>query len=125
MTDKKRILFVDDDPSVLAGLRNVFYRDRNRWEMVFAAGGEQALVEVERAAFDAIVSDMRMPGIDGVKLLERVRELSPRTARIMLSGSADKEEIDRATRAVDELLSKPCDSATLRATLERLISRVL
>jgi YesN/AraC family two-component response regulator len=122
-SDKKRILFVDDDPSVLAGLRNIFHRDRKRWDMVFANGGEEALTELEASSFDVVVSDMRMPGVDGVMLLEKVRELSPRTARVMLSGSADKEEVDRATRAVDELLGKPCDSKTLRATLERLIAK--
>jgi YesN/AraC family two-component response regulator len=122
-SDKKHILFVDDDPSVLAGLRNIFHKDRKRWEMVFANGGEAALLELERTTFDIVVSDMRMPGVDGVMLLETVRERSPHTARVMLSGSADKDEVERATRAVDVLLGKPCDSATLRATLERLLSR--
>jgi CheY-like chemotaxis protein len=120
---KKRILFVDDDPHVLAGLRNIFHRDRARWELVFAESGEAALVEIERSRFDVVVCDMRMPGIDGVTVLEQVREKSPRTARVMLSGSADKEEVARATAAVDELLGKPCNSATLRATLERMMNR--
>lgn len=122
-TAKKRILFVDDDPQVLAALRNVFHRDRQRWEMVFANDPEVALAEVERAAFDAVVCDMRMPGMDGLQLLEHVREHSPRTARVMLSGTADRNEVDRATAAVDELLGKPCPSATLRATLERITNR--
>jgi CheY-like chemotaxis protein len=125
MSEMKRILFVDDDPSVLAGLRNVFFRDRKRWEMVFAGSGEAALAELEHGRFDAVVSDMRMPGMTGVALLERVRAVSPRTVRIMLSGSADSDEVVRATAAVDELLTKPCDSATLRSTLERLIGRVV
>ncbi len=118
----KRVLFVDDDPSVLAGLRNVFHRERGRWEMVFAGGGAQALEELAKGSFDAVVSDMRMPGIDGVTLLEHVRDTSPRTARVMLSGSADQTEVDRATAAVDELLGKPCDTRTLRATLERMMA---
>jgi len=118
---KKRILFVDDDPSILAGLRNVFHRERARWDMVFASGGEQALEELARAPFDVVVSDMRMPGMDGVALLEQVRETYPCTARVMLSGSADKEEVDRATAAVDALLGKPCDTKTLRATVERMM----
>jgi CheY-like chemotaxis protein len=120
---RKRILFVDDDPNVLAGLRNVFHRDRARWDLVFANSGEAALVEIEQSRFDVVVCDMRMPGIDGVEVLERVRETSPTTARVMLSGSADKDEVDRATAAVDILLDKPCGSATLRATLERMINR--
>jgi CheY-like chemotaxis protein len=120
---RKRILFVDDDLQVLAGLRNVFHRDRQRWDMVFANDPEVALAELYRTVFDAVVCDMRMPGMDGLQLLERVREHSPRTARVMLSGTADREEVDRATAAVDELLGKPCASAILRATLERMTNR--
>jgi CheY-like chemotaxis protein len=119
---KKKILFVDDEPAVLAGLRNVFFRDRARWEMTFANGGEAALAALANAKFDVVVSDMRMPGIDGAELLERVKRESPGTVRIMLSGSADKEEVDRATASVDELLGKPCDTKTLRMTIERLMA---
>jgi CheY-like chemotaxis protein len=120
---KTRILFVDDEPAVLAGLRNVFHRDRVRWDMAFANGGEAALVAIAAGGFDVIVSDLRMPGIDGATLLERVKRDSPHTVRIMLSGSADGEEVERATAAVDQLLGKPCDTKTLRTTIERLIAR--
>ena len=123
MSDTKmRILFVDDEPHVLAGLRNVFYRERARWDMTFASSGEDALAELAIANFDVVVSDMRMPGIDGLALLDRVKQKSPRTARIMLSGSADKDEVERATASVDELLGKPCDAKTLRLTIERWIA---
>ena len=121
MTPKKRILFVDDDPCVLAGLRNVFYRERTRWELVFANGGEQALAELGRGRFDVVVTDMRMPGIDGLALLEQVRAVSPSTRCVMLSGSAHQDEVNRAAAVVDELLGKPCDTSTLRSTLERML----
>ena len=61
---KKRILFVDDEPAILAGLQNLLYKDRKRWDMVFALGGQLALDEIRKAPFDIVVSDMRMPGID-------------------------------------------------------------
>ena len=120
---KKRILFVDDDPQVLAGLRNLMHRERGRWETVFVEAGGLALEELARAPFDVVVSDMRMPGMDGVELLEKVRERWPTTARIMLSGSADRDEVARATAAVDELLGKPCSGAMLKETLERMMTR--
>lgn len=120
---KKRILFVDDDPSVLAGLRNLMHRERMRWEAVFANSGASALHELSQARFDVIVSDMRMPEMDGVELLEQVRDRWPETARIMLSGSADREEVVRASEAVDELLGKPCSSMVLKAALERILER--
>jgi DNA-binding NtrC family response regulator len=118
-TGKRKILFVDDEQAILDGIRNVLHRDRQRWDMTFAHGPEAALAAIANESFDVIVSDMRMPGIDGATLLNRVKAESPRTSRIMLSGSADQDEIERATAAVDELLGKPCDARTLRATIER------
>jgi CheY-like chemotaxis protein len=116
---RKRILFVDDDPSVLNALSNVLRRERHRWDMVFANGGEQALAELRTATFDAIVSDMRMPGIDGAQLLEVVRRDSPTTVRIMLSGS----DCETALDSVDELLAKPCSARLLRETLDRMMQQ--
>jgi CheY-like chemotaxis protein len=120
---KKRILFVDDDPSILAGLKGVLFRDRKRWDMVFAQGGDAAIAELDAGTFDAVVSDMRMPGIDGAMLLERVRRLAPQTRRVILSGSADADDVQRAAAAAEEVLTKPCDAVTLRGTLERLLAR--
>lgn len=119
---KKRILFVDDEPSILAGLQNLLYKDRRRWDMVFAPSGEVALEKLRAQRFDVVVSDMRMPGMDGATLLNRVREASPSTARIMLSGHAEREAIVRALPALHQLLAKPCDAPTLRATIERALA---
>ncbi len=116
---KKRILFVDDEPSILAGLQNLLYKDRRRWDMTFANSGEAALEKLHAQPFDVVVSDMRMPGMDGATLLNRVKDASPATARIMLSGHAEREAIVRALPALHQLLAKPCDAATLRATIER------
>ncbi|HET7504052.1 MAG TPA: response regulator [Kofleriaceae bacterium] len=116
---KKRILFVDDEPAILAGLQNLLYKDRRRWEMVFALGGQLALDEIRKAPFDIVVSDMRMPGIDGAMLLNLIKDEWPATVRIMLSGHADREAIVRALPALHQLLSKPCDANTLRGAIER------
>jgi HD-like signal output (HDOD) protein len=123
-TVKKRILFVDDEPAILAGLQNLLYKDRKRWEMVFALGGQLALDEVRKAPFDIVVSDMRMPGIDGAMLLNLVKDECPATVRIMLSGHADREAIVRALPALHQLLSKPCDAITLRGAIERSLDGV-
>lgn len=117
--EKKRILFVDDEPAILAGLQNLLYKDRRRWDMVFALGGQLALDEVRRSPFDIVVSDMRMPGIDGAMLLNVIKDECPATVRIMLSGHADREAIVRALPALHQLLSKPCDANTLRGAIER------
>jgi HD-like signal output (HDOD) protein len=121
---KKRILFVDDEPAILAGLQNLLYKDRKRWEMVFALGGQLALDEIRKAPFDIVVSDMRMPGIDGAMLLNLIKDECPATVRIMLSGHADREAIVRALPALHQLLSKPCDATTLRGAIERSLDGI-
>jgi len=85
----KRILFVDDEPMVLTGLKRSLHPMRAEWEMVFAAGGDEALAAIDRQTFDIIVTDMRMPGMDGAQLLEEVQRRSPQTLRMVLSGQSD------------------------------------
>jgi HD-like signal output (HDOD) protein/CheY-like chemotaxis protein len=114
-----RILFVDDEPSVLDGLRNVLRKERKRWKMVFALGAEAALAEIEAAHFDVVVSDMRMPGMDGAALLQAIRERDPSVTRIILSGHAERDLLIRALPVAHQFLSKPCDADVLRAVVQR------
>jgi HD-like signal output (HDOD) protein len=120
----KRILFVDDDASVLDALRNLLRKRRNEWDMVFAVGGHEALAELDKAAngqaaFDVVVTDMRMPGMDGAELLKRVRDHFPGTARIVLSGHAERDAVVRALPVTHQFLNKPCDATMLRSVVER------
>jgi HD-like signal output (HDOD) protein len=119
VTDRKRILFVDDEAAILASLSNLLRRDRHRWDLVFANGGPEGAHLIETSTFDVVVTDMRMPELDGAQLLELVRRTSPRTIRIMLSGHAESEAVIRALPLVHQFISKPCDIKTLRALLER------
>ena len=116
---KHAVLFVDDEPAILAGLKNLFRRERERWDIVVAQSGEQALQELQKRPFTVVVSDMRMPGVDGATLLTEIKERSPSTVRIMLSGQADRDSIVRALPALHQLLSKPCEVNVLRGVLER------
>lgn len=115
----KRILFVDDEQRILDGLQGLLRKQRKQWDMVFALGGQQALTELERGPFDVVVSDMRMPGIDGVALLQTVKERYPATARIILSGHAERDAVVRALPVAHQFLSKPCDAEVLRTVVER------
>ncbi len=115
----KRVLFVDDDASVLDAFKNILRKRRNEWDMVFVVGGIAALAELEKGPFDVVVTDMRMPGMDGAALLTRVRDTYPATARIVLSGHADRDAIVRALPVTHQFLNKPCDAATLRDVVER------
>jgi HD-like signal output (HDOD) protein/CheY-like chemotaxis protein len=116
----KRILFVDDESKVLDGIRRMLYHDRNRWEMEFAVGAEAALKKCEERSFDVVVSDMRMPGMDGAAFLGKICDLYPSAARIILSGYSDVEVSARAVSVAHRFLNKPCTAAELQSTLERV-----
>src|SRR3954471_12966129 len=116
---KRRILFVDDEQNVLDGLRNLLRRQRQQWDMLFVTSGKAALEELARQPVDVIVSDMRMPGMDGAELLTRIRDLYPQTARIVLSGHAEREAIARVVSVAHQFLSKPCDADAVRKVVER------
>jgi HD-like signal output (HDOD) protein len=118
----KRILFVDDESNVLDGIRRLLYADRMRWDMQFVLGGEAALKACEAASFDAVVSDMRMPGMDGATLLGHIRDRYPGTARIILSGYSEDSLARRAVPVAHRFLSKPSSSSELRSMIERVCS---
>jgi HD-like signal output (HDOD) protein/ActR/RegA family two-component response regulator len=119
MTAAGRILFVDDDAGILTGLRNTFRKQRYSWDMVFADSGESALRELRGAPFDVVVSDMRMPGMDGAALLQHVREEFPAVVRIILSGHSEREALVRSLPVCHQFLSKPCQGDVLKGVLER------
>lgn len=115
-----RILFVDDEAHVLDGLRDLLRRRRRGWEMVMALGGAAALRELDAGApFDVVVSDMRMPDIDGAALLEHVRDRSPGSVRIMLSGQTELDAALHAVSVAHQFLAKPCDRDELVGAIER------
>lgn len=118
MTRRPRLLFVDDDSSLLDGLRRVFRAERGRWETAYASSGDEALSLLQIASFDVVVSDMRMPGMDGADLLTKVAERHPATIRFILSGQADQQCIDRSIAVTHRFLSKPCPFEDLRRALE-------
>lgn len=117
--DKKRILFVDDDPNILAGIRRVLRSMRDEFDLHFAENGREALEKMAETTFDVVVSDMRMPGMDGAELLKKVQELYPCTIRIMLTGQADQESILRTVGVVHQFLEKPSNPDILKSVLLR------
>jgi len=114
-----RILFVDDEPLLLDALRASLRSDRKRWDMVFAEGAREALAVIEREPVDILVTDMRMPGMDGAALLAVVRESHPATARIVLSGQTDEPSARRLVNLAHQCLAKPARPEEIRDVLER------
>lgn len=119
---KPRVLFVDDETNVLQGLARMLRPMRNKWEMEFAQSGQEALELLAREHFHVIVTDMRMPGMDGSKLLEQVMQLYPHMVRIVLSGHSDPIMILRSVGAAHQYLAKPCDAELLVSTVERALN---
>jgi HD-like signal output (HDOD) protein len=117
---KTRILFVDDEPSILELLQLTVESMKGEWETKFAESGEKALALMEREAFDLVVSDMRMPGMTGAQLLNEVMRRYPGTSRIILSGYAERDDVMRCVGATHQFLAKPCEIPALQATLSRI-----
>jgi HD-like signal output (HDOD) protein/CheY-like chemotaxis protein len=115
----KRILFVDDEPQVLEVLRARLRKQRSSWDMTFVGSGQDALRELLASSYDVIISDLRMPVMDGAQLLLRVREDHPHTVRIVLSGRTEQEVSRRMAHVAHQFVAKPCDGNELQAIIER------
>lgn len=113
----KRLLFVDDEPMVLNGLRRALHAMHNEWEMEFVSSPAAALESLDKASFDAIITDMRMPQMDGAQLLELVKQSHGDVVRVVLSGQSEKETILRSIAPAHQFLSKPCDIRELKTRL--------
>lgn len=114
---KPVVLFVDDEPNILSGLRRMMRTQRDAWDMRFVEGGPAALQVLENEAVDAVVSDMRMPGVDGATLMERVAAVAPGAIRVILSGEADRGLACRTVGRSHRFLAKPCDAAAIAASV--------
>lgn len=116
---KKRILFVDDELLVLEGLQRMLRSMRAEWEMVFIDTGSKALELMAQTQFDVVVSDMRMPGMNGAELLAEVLKRYPKTVRLILSGHADRDLVLKCVGSTHQYLSKPCQPEELKAAITR------
>jgi len=114
---RPQILFVDDEPGVLDGLRRMLWRQGQSWGLYWAHDAADALDLLQRQPMDILVTDMKMPGMDGAALLEQVRALYPQTARLVLSGHADHDAIIAAAGPAQRYLAKPCRADALTAAL--------
>lgn len=113
----KRVIFVDDSPNVLSGLKRMLHKMSDEWEMSFAEDARSALVMMAEKPFDAVISDMRMPEINGAQLLRQVAELYPDTVRFILSGHSDHELILQSVGCTHQFLAKPCEPAQLISSI--------
>lgn len=114
------LLAVDDEPNILAALRRLFRA--TGWRTLTAGHAEEALALLATESIDAVLSDMRMPGMDGVQFLERVRQGWPRTARLLLTGQADLGSTIAAINRgrLHRYITKPWNDDELLLTLRQV-----
>lgn len=120
MSAQKKMLFVDDEPAILELFECMFHGMGGTWEVHCAQSGSEALALMEQMPFEVVVSDMRMPGMNGAQLLTEVMQRYPHTARLILSGYAEQEVVAKCVGAAHQYLMKPCDVMTLGAVLQRV-----
>jgi serine phosphatase RsbU (regulator of sigma subunit) len=120
---KEKVLLVDDDAMVLAGLKRQL---RNQFSIDTALSGEEALKQVlENGPYAVIVSDFLMPGMNGIEFLSRVKKSNPDTVRMMLTGTADMPTAIRAVNegSIFQFHPKPCPADTLCQAIQSAIDQ--
>lgn len=121
MTAAMRVLLVDDEPRIVTAIQRLLRPHREKWDVSVATSGDEALALMAAAPFDAVISDMRMPVMDGATFLGIAREKYPATMRVVLSGQTDAETTRRVLPIAHQFLSKPTERTELLATLERVV----
>ena len=123
MTDRLRMLCVESEPSVMASLRSALEAMQDEWEVSFAMAGRQALQQLFGSSepFDVLVTAVRLPDIDGARMLEEVRRNCPETIRIVLSDqtAADRVATLNAAGLAHQYLPKPCNPAVLKQVVDQ------
>jgi len=118
----KKVLFVDDDTNILDGFRRSLRDMRKEWDLYFTPSGKEALELIANHDIDAVVSDMRMPEIDGAQLLGEAMKISPFTARFVLSGQSDKESILRTVGPAHQYFAKPCEMDQIKDVITHALN---
>jgi putative nucleotidyltransferase with HDIG domain len=118
---KARILFVDDDPNFIQGLKRRLRPAGEEWDMAFLTSSEEAVELLKRESWDVIVSDMRMPGRDGLELLTEAARLQPGAVRICLSGQTDRLTMLKLMSRAHQYISKPCTAEMIQEVLTRTL----
>ncbi|MCB1741414.1 MAG: HDOD domain-containing protein [Gammaproteobacteria bacterium] len=114
-----RVMFVDDEPAVLDNIRVLLSEQQNDWQITFANGADDALLQLHEDPYDVLVTDLNMPGMDGTELLRQVNRLYPDTVRVAFSEDEVSEEVLKAVPVAQQFLAKPCDVEALREIVHR------
>ncbi len=114
-----QVVLVDDEPLILKGMQRVLRQGVDGVVIRSFESGEKALSALGEAPCDVIITDMRMPVMDGATLLERVHSMHPGTIRVVLTGDCDDRTVLRVTPHMHQFLAKPCPPELLSDTVKR------
>lgn len=120
-----KILIVDNLPNVYQGLKRVLWTQKPDWDLTYAENAQKALELIDALEFDVIVSDIKMPVMDGSELLNHINTEYPNIIRIVLSGQCDQEAAFKLVSTTHLFLSKPCDPKTFTDFIERAMKNKL
>jgi putative nucleotidyltransferase with HDIG domain len=118
----RRVLFVNDEPRVVEGLKRTLRPLRGEWTIEFAHSSQEALRLLSDSHYDVLVTDVQAPELDGFALLSETIRVSPQTVRIVRCGAVDVEATLRSASAAHQYLPKPCDALTIQATIEKALT---
>ncbi len=115
----KRVLFADPYTKEARALLQAWSELEPDWELVYAASSSQAIALLEKAPFDAVVAELKMPEIDGARLLNETLQRQPKALRFVLSDTNDRALLLKCLGTAHRFLARPCDAETLQAALRR------
>jgi CheY-like chemotaxis protein len=122
MKSGERILIVDDDKAVLFILQETFSRLEEKYQVVSSKSGREALEQLAKAHYDLVVTDLKMPDIDGMQLTEAIRSKSPATAVIWLTAYGCEKVQEDATRLrVQRCINKPVRTSEIVRTVRKVL----
>lgn len=114
-----KVMFVDDDVKVLEALRRMLFGRRDVWQMRFVSDPDEAIEGLHTEPADLVISDLQIPDMDGMVLLDHVREHFPETIRYVLTGVMDHPSLARALRCAHHVIAKPCRPPELYEVMQR------
>jgi DNA-binding response OmpR family regulator len=117
----KRVLIVDDEPLIVKGLK--FSLEQEGYETDCAYNGEEAMEKYSNGSFDIVLLDVMLPGISGTEVCRRIRSESMIPIIMLTAKSADEDKIENLTEGADDYLTKPFNSAELKARMKNLLRR--
>src|SRR5215470_6450075 len=117
-----RVLFVDDETSLREFMRSELPRLGH--EVTVCQDGRAALKALEKSTFDAAILDLRMPGMTGIEVLEQLKQISPDTEAVMMTGHASMETaIDAVRLGAFDYITKPCKLGEIEAVLQKVVEK--